>query len=159
MAGNVNLDITVLDVVGLGIVAEIIRQQTEDAETGTGWADLYIGILEAVYNGLRPGEQIAILNAVVQVDAHDSAADTDTDAVIICCRCRSIESGKGGRVAHAGSACCPRYIRYLGLVAVPLFIFPVAELSVAFEKRRYFFKLNLHCVCLLSILCFCAYTS
>ena len=159
MTGDVDLNVTFLDVVGLGIVGEAVRQQAEDADARARGADLDIGRIKTVYDSLRPREQIAILNAVVQVDAHDSAADTDTDAVIICCRCRSIESGKGSWIAYIGSACCPRYIRHLGLVAVPLFIFPVTELSVAFEKRRYFFKLNLHCVCLLSILCFCAYTS
>lgn len=159
MTGDVDLNVTFLDVVGLGIVGEAVRQQAEDADARARGADLDIGRIKTVYDSLRPREQFAVLDTVIEVDAHDFAADTDTDAVIICCRCRSIESRKGGRVAHAGSACCPRYIRHLGLVAVPLFIFPVTELSVAFEKRRYFFKLNLHCVCLLSILCFCAYSS
>ena len=157
MAGNVDLDITVLDVVGLGIVAKIIRQQTEDAETSAGRADLDIGILEAVYDGLCPREQFVVLDTVIQIDAYNPAADTDTDAVKTCCGCRSIESRKGGRVIHTGStrgARCIRYLFLLGLVAIPQFIFPVAELIVAFEKRRYFFKLNLHDVCLLSVDCF-----
>ena len=85
MAGNVDLDITVLDVVGLGIVAEVTRQQTEDAETGTGWTDLDIGILEAVYDGLRPREYVPVHDTVIQIDAYESAADTDTNAVITCC--------------------------------------------------------------------------
>ena len=153
MAGNVDLDITVFDVVGLGVVAEVTRQQAENAETGTGRADLDIGILEAVYDGLCPREQISVLETVVEVDTHDSAADTDTDAVKPCCGCRSIEGSKGGRVAYIGSACSARCIRHLFLLSLPQFIFPVAELIVASEKRRYSFKLNLHNVCLLSVDC------
>lgn len=36
---------------------------------------------------------------------------------------------------------------------VPQFVSPVAELSVVLEVLRYFLKLNLHCVCLLSVVC------
>ena len=138
MAGNVDLDIPGFDVVGLGIVAEVTRQQAEDAETGTGPADLDIGILEAVYDGLCPWEYVPVHDTVIQIDAHNPAADTDTNAVIACCGCRSIESRKGGRVAYIGTACSARCIRHLFLLSLPQLILPVAELIVAFEKRRYF---------------------
>lgn len=76
MDRDVDLDVTLLDVVGLGIVDEAVRQQTEDADTRTGGTDFDIGRTEAVYNFLLLREQLAIHDAVVEVDAHDSAVDT-----------------------------------------------------------------------------------
>lgn len=60
------------------------------------------------------------------------------DAVIACCGCRGLKGCEGGRVAHAGSACCTGHIWHFGFVAIPQFIFPTAEPSVVFEELRYF---------------------
>ena len=43
VTGDVDLDITFLDVIGLGIVDETVRQQTEDADTRAGGTDLGVG--------------------------------------------------------------------------------------------------------------------
>ena len=96
-------------------------------------------MLETVYDFLRPREQLAILHAVVQVDAHDPAADTDADAVIACCGCRSLKGCEGGRDFYIGSACGTGCIRHLGFVTAPHFVLPTAELAVVLEKLRYFF--------------------
>ena len=118
------------DVIGLGIVFKAARQQTENADALAGGTDFDVGRTEAVYDGLRPREQLAILDTVVQVDTHDPAADTDADAVIACCGYRSLKGCECGRVIHIGFASCAGHIRHLGLIAVPQFISPVAELAV-----------------------------
>lgn len=137
VTGYVKLDVTTLDIIGLSIVGEAVRQQTEDADTCAGGTDLDIGRFEALNDVLRPWEQLAIHDAMVQVDAHDPA--TDTDAVIACCGCYSFKGCEGIRGTHAGSACCAKRIWHFDLIAVPQFIFPTAELSVRLEELRYFF--------------------
>ena len=86
------------------------------------------------------------------VDAYDLAIDQDTDAVTASrshCRLKGLE---GSWSVYLGFACRARHIRHLGLVAVPQFILPGTEPAVGFQILWYLFCVNLHCVCLLSIL-------
>jgi len=132
VTGDVDLDISFFDVVGLGIIGEFIWQLTEDADTRAGGTDLDIGHCKVVYDLLRPRKQSVLLDAVVEVDAHDPTVDTDADAVIACCGCRSVKGYEGRCVIHIGFACSPRCVWYFGLFAISQFVLPVAELVGVF---------------------------
>ncbi len=119
VAGDIDLDIALLDVVGLGIVGKAIRQQADNADACTGETDLDVCGMESVYVFLCPGDQVAVHDVVVEVDAHDPVTKPDANVVIACCGERSIKCCEGGRVIHTGSACGVQHIRHFDLIAVP----------------------------------------
>ena len=82
MTGDVDLDVIVFDVVGGGIIGELLWHQAEDADTCSVGADLDIDGVEFVHDFLRQREQSAVRHAVVEVNACDAVHHTNADAVI-----------------------------------------------------------------------------
>lgn len=126
MTGDVDLDVTVFDVVGGGIIGELLWHQAEDADTCSVGADLDIDGVEFVHDFLRQREQSAVRHAVVEVNACDAVHHTNADAVIARCGYRRTKGCEGGWIIGSGFTPGDRVIGDFGLPALDGFIPPAA---------------------------------
>lgn len=86
-----------------------LRKQPENVETITGHADLDVCSRIGIHRSLSPGQQLAVNDAVIQINATNAVTENETDAAAGLRCAGGLEIAPRRRISRASRLAIYRY--------------------------------------------------